>query len=52
MTEPAACYGLMCPHRGTCALHEALGTDEGEVIESCQLGHFWPLYRHVDAERD
>jgi hypothetical protein len=47
---PSACYGLACPQRGRCALHEALGLVDGNVIESCQRGQTWPLFRHVEGE--
>jgi hypothetical protein len=46
----AACYGVLCPRRGACALHEALGLADGPVIESCQRGPVWPLF--MPAERD
>lgn len=42
---PAACYGLACPQRGTCALFTALGIDDGHVIDSCQTRAGWPMYR-------
>jgi hypothetical protein len=42
---PAACYGLVCPQRGTCGLYAALGLDDGPVIDSCQTRGGWPLYR-------
>jgi hypothetical protein len=42
---PAACYGLVCPQRGTCGLYAALGLDDGPVIDSCQTRGDWPLYR-------
>lgn len=48
--EPEACYGLLCPKRSTCQLHADLGLVDGTVIESCQQGRLWPLYRHVAGE--
>ena len=45
----AACYGVLCPRRGACALHEALGLADGPVLESCQRGQAWPLF--MPAER-
>ena len=46
--DPDACYGLACPHRGSCGLHAAIGTADGWVIESCQQGTRWPLYKPKD----
>ena len=43
--HPDACYGVMCPQRATCQLHADLGIVDGTVIESCQQGRLWPLYR-------
>lgn len=45
--RPDACYGLVCPQRSTCALYASLGVADGAVIESCQQGRDWPLYRAV-----
>lgn len=48
--EPAACYGLACPKRGTCERFSALGLDDGHVIDSCQTRDGWPLYRPHPGE--
>jgi hypothetical protein len=43
--EPVGCYGLMCPKRSWCDLYASLGLFDGYVIESCQVGSTWPLFR-------
>lgn len=47
---PQACYGLACPLRGLCALHDAIGLADGAVIESCQRGNQWPLFIRAEGE--
>lgn len=43
--RPEACYGMTCPHRGKCALYEALGLNDGWVILHCRNGDDWPLFQ-------
>ena len=50
--HPEACFGVLCPQRSTCQLHADLGLVDGAVIESCQQGRRWPLYRQVGAVMD
>ncbi len=48
--EVTACYGIACRRRGSCELYVAIGRTEGGVIESCQRGDTWPLYRPLQGE--
>lgn len=50
--HPNACFGLLRPKRGTCQLFADMGLVDGSVIDSCQRGQRWPLYRQVGESMD